>query len=583
MNVISEQMNDSENNKKAPEENQLILLQEKIRSQAKRLCSLQEYISLCEKRLKQYNPDETFPLMENNQSSVKVFHQPDSHYLNRVNYEDLYNELSEKYNNLYESVSKNKLIQSRQSYSMKNEKDIPSDDIYLKYNYLSEEIKKMEIERKKTVQLLKAEMITNDEQRNQIEILKQAIETSLIKTGLKSTIDLLNSKYYPGNGEGNYSQIILDVSQLKEKNDELTHQCAIQKQLLEEADCFKTKILITVNNSIKELEKANAKIVELENNKSALEGEVQNQLEMIDDLNDKLIKSNNNHQAQVTENKLFENKVSDFKMKYEVITQELNAVKETNNNQHINILNLNQEIKEIKARNASLNNQLLSLTDFEYKYNELLKENFDIKKINQTLSNHNNVLLEENDLTKSQLSRLNINQIEEERKKMYEEICNLKEQLIILQAEKNKNESYFLSQIESITQERNSLENILMNHEKNSQYYEDSKKELFSYKSDNKKLYDKTKKLQDENVKYASENQFYSKLIVRIIKNHIVNLNVRNLILELISLNEKMLLLSIEKAKQTKKGTTESVYFEKEVNDLFSKIILLDKELKQYE
>ena len=37
-------------------------LQEKIRTQAKRLCNFQEYISLCEKRLLQYNPQEQLPI-----------------------------------------------------------------------------------------------------------------------------------------------------------------------------------------------------------------------------------------------------------------------------------------------------------------------------------------------------------------------------------------------------------------------------------------------------------------------------------------------------------------------------------------
>ena len=41
------------------------------------------------------------------------------------------------------------------------------------------------------METIKKEMVTNDEQRNYIEILKQAIESSLIKTGLKTKIDLL--------------------------------------------------------------------------------------------------------------------------------------------------------------------------------------------------------------------------------------------------------------------------------------------------------------------------------------------------------------------------------------------------------
>ena len=39
-------------------------LQDKIRTQAQRLCNFQEYTSLCEKRLFQYNPKNNFQLLK---------------------------------------------------------------------------------------------------------------------------------------------------------------------------------------------------------------------------------------------------------------------------------------------------------------------------------------------------------------------------------------------------------------------------------------------------------------------------------------------------------------------------------------
>ena len=65
-------------------------------------------------------------------------------------------------------------------------------------------------------------MVTNDEQRNYIEILKQTIESSLIKTGLKSKIELIKKKYYSNLPEDDFATVILDIGEMKEKNDELT-------------------------------------------------------------------------------------------------------------------------------------------------------------------------------------------------------------------------------------------------------------------------------------------------------------------------------------------------------------------------
>ena len=47
------------------------ILQKKIREQAKRLCSLQEYINLLENRIRQYNPNENFPLTKNKMNNVQ--------------------------------------------------------------------------------------------------------------------------------------------------------------------------------------------------------------------------------------------------------------------------------------------------------------------------------------------------------------------------------------------------------------------------------------------------------------------------------------------------------------------------------
>jgi hypothetical protein len=53
---------DNDNNDNVNNNQIEISLQKKIREQAKRLMSLQEYISLLENRILQYNPNESLPL-----------------------------------------------------------------------------------------------------------------------------------------------------------------------------------------------------------------------------------------------------------------------------------------------------------------------------------------------------------------------------------------------------------------------------------------------------------------------------------------------------------------------------------------
>ena len=195
------------------------ILQKKIREQAKRLCSLQEYINLLENRIKQYNPNENFPLTKNKMNNVQSYSD--------IN--DKYNTLQKKYNSLYETYAlNNKSLNNYQSndseidINFPDVNDISPEELFSYYSQIQIQYKKLLQEKNKLVNQLKKEMVTNDEQRNYIEILKQTIESSLIKTGLKSKIELIKKKYYPNLPEEDFATVILDIGQMKEKNDELT-------------------------------------------------------------------------------------------------------------------------------------------------------------------------------------------------------------------------------------------------------------------------------------------------------------------------------------------------------------------------
>jgi hypothetical protein len=218
------------------------VLQKKIREQAKRLCSLQEYINLLENRIRQYNPNENFPLTKNKMNNVQSYSD--------IN--DKYNELQKKYNSLYETYAlNNKSLNNYQSndseidINFPDVNDISPEELFSYYSQIQIQYKKLLQEKNKLVNQLKKEMVTNDEQRNYIEILKQTIESSLIKTGLKSKIELIKKKYYPNLPEEDFATVILDIGQMKEKNDELT-------KLKEENE----KQIITMNAQLKHLEES---------------------------------------------------------------------------------------------------------------------------------------------------------------------------------------------------------------------------------------------------------------------------------------------------------------------------------------
>ena len=127
--------------------------------------------------------------------------------------------------------------------------------------------------------------------------------------------------------------------------------------------------------------------------------------------------------------------------------------------------------------------------------------------------------------------------------------------------------------------------------------------EIKSYQSDNKKLYERNKQLMDENAKLFyinKENKFYFKFISRIIKHHISNYDIKNILHQIILVNDKAIGLEIDKNRvETKleslmKDTNSNINeinksknfikdIENEINDKFVQLKLLDNQLKEFE
>ena len=538
---------------------QIKMLQEKIRNQAKRLCSFQEYISLCEKRILQFNPKENIPLTKYSLNNPPVIQNQEIF--------QKYEELQRKYNSLYESTVKQQSNRSpRKNSNQIRPKSIEGesyDDLVTLYNKLQSENEKLIEERETMMETIRKEMVNNDEQRNYIEILKQALESSLLKTGLKGKIDKLKQKYYKDTPKDEYAKVIIDISTMKEQNNELaTNNNKLIKEVKENA-----KEICEMKNKIN-MQKQN--IDTLQNNYTILKEEKE-QLDKI--------------KEQYDQKEYEFNKLMDTCDKLSKENETVQQLKQSNEVMKNDLICLNQTLANLQNKFDCMSIESNRLKNIETEYSTLSKENLDTKRINLNLSKENNCLIKENEMLKQNLRTFT--QIKEENMSVNSEIGNLRNQMALLRNEKNKNETFFLAKIESLTQEKNVLENILY------------KKELQSYRKEEEptnNLNEKAMKLKELNMKYEQENKFYTDLLYRIIKFHISNLNVRNIILDILNLNEKSTMLNIEynktdsliKTTYSSGNLDENVrnrfYFTKgQLNELNQKIDMLENELKQYE
>ena len=134
---------------------------------------------------------------------------------------------------------------------------------------------------------------------------------------------------------------------------------------------------------------------------------------------------------------------------------------------------------------------------------------------------------------------------------------------------------------------KNNNENFLIN-------------KINSYKNDNKKLYKNNKKLLEENIKFFytnKENKFYFKFISRIIKNHINNCDLKNILNQILTINDKAIGLEIDKSNIENKldeippENVNDINKNKElikelnnqINEKFIQLKNLDNQLKSYE
>ena len=547
------------------------ILKKKIRDQAKRLCSLQEYINLLENRIRQYNPNENFPITKNKLSNVQSF----------SDISEKYEQLQKKYNSLYETYAlNNKSLNNYQSgnFNIEEEEfpdvnDIDPEQIFSYYSQIKNQNKQLIQEKNKLLSQLKKEIVTNDEQRNYIEILKQTIESSLIKTGLKSKIELIKKKYYGNLPEDDFATVILDIGQMKEKNDELM-------KLKEENE----KQILKMNAQLQNFE-------ETKENYNNLKEELEKLQEDKIKLDEEFMKLSTDYQTKENELEIQKNRNNEIEKHNQIL---LNENKEIPKLKKDNCY-LSQTVNDLNHKVTKLSYDNDYLKDYQEQYENITRENLNIKQINQGLTQDNNFYLQQNDNLKNNLQNLQC--VEVDNDKLRCELQNINDRYMLLCNEKVKNENYYMCQIQALQNEKNVLERMIANNE--GYQSEEMKNKINSYKYDNKKLYDNNKKLNDENLRFIAENKFFTNLICRILKFHINNLDVKNILCELLNLNEKNVLLSGEADKnqkfmektlstnnlsfeQKEKIKEDLRYTQNQLNEINQKIDLLENEVKRY-
>jgi chromosome segregation ATPase len=172
------------------------LYRKKITEQAQRLTKLDSYNNILEKKLRQLVPNIPLPLKESDLKLVTDLNKErdnkqHSQYLGVIKQKDSeITMLHKKLESLEAKVKTGFAEPKMRAFSPKSNIDFPSSDrlsnekLREAYDQLLGYTKEIGNEKEKALESLRNETVQNEEQRNLIEILRQTIESSIIKHGL---------------------------------------------------------------------------------------------------------------------------------------------------------------------------------------------------------------------------------------------------------------------------------------------------------------------------------------------------------------------------------------------------------------
>ena len=561
----------SKNSKSKLEENNIQILQKKIRDQAKRLCSMQDYINNLESTIKENKTNNSFKM---NQS-----------------YKDLsnrYNDLQLKYNSLFINSQINSTKPSYSNSSLILNDDLNKEDLISKLTKENSDLKFQ----------LQNEINKNKNQQNQIEFLKQNLETDIVKNGLRGCLNYLTEKLINNDkdGEDAYFQILSEISKIKEENSKLLEEKSINEKKIEEFE----KNIENFQNNVDIINKLNNENNNLFSHNEMLEKEL------------KLIKNNLIQTEEILRKSKEENYI--FLKENEILHNDNNkliGLKKENENL-INSLN------ELEKKINKLTNENNSLSDYRLGYNLVLKENNEIRKINQDLSYENELFEHDVVYLKTNLDKLM--DVGKNNVILKNELDDLKNLLINLKNRKQVNGAF--EKMEELEKRNKDLESLLnikeidnnnnisknsnlnkSNHLDNLNYINNAHFNDIIKNYNNLEVKNNKNKINKLNDKYILGYKYLADLLLRIIKYHIKDdINLKNILFQLLDLNNKKLLLNLDienlininnsKSGKANKNLTkenenkkknELNKKQKELEILRSTISYFDKELKQFE
>ena len=192
-------------------------LQLKIEEQEKIINDLNNYKYLCEKRIKQLNPNEILPITSNSlkkrNNMVQQNNNDNNSYNQNINkkYELLNNKFEKLLNDYNEIVTNNNIHDtSSNTINIGNNSD--------RYKIMKEKYKKIKAENKKIIELLKEETKACEMQKNVIDVLQQAINSDICKnSNLKDYITVEN---------------IVDFTQLKMEAEQYRKELVLSQALV---------------------------------------------------------------------------------------------------------------------------------------------------------------------------------------------------------------------------------------------------------------------------------------------------------------------------------------------------------------
>ena len=194
-------------------------LESKIRAQAKKIADLNKYKYLCEKRIRQLNPNEILPLTIDSLNDENINNMNSMINLNNndtnLNINKKFELLNEQYQKLLNDYSE---IIKKNSMNDSNNNTIIASNQNDKYKIMKEKYKRIKEENKKVIELLKEQTKACEMQKNIINILKQDIDNDICKNNdLKKYINIDN---------------VVDFTQLKMESEQYRKELVLSQALV---------------------------------------------------------------------------------------------------------------------------------------------------------------------------------------------------------------------------------------------------------------------------------------------------------------------------------------------------------------